>query len=410
MRILHILHRSVPGTHGYAIRSREIVQSQLAIGMEPLVITSPSQAPLGDLDAEQSEVIDGIRYFRTCGSLLAPTKEVYDKSPVRSALRVLQNLSLLFRARRIAREYSPKVIHAHSPFTCGLIGNAVGRLEAIPTVYEVRGIWEDSHVGRYGLGETSARYRLVRALENRAARGADCCCVICDALEGEMRSRGVEKNRILVAPNGVDLDAFAPGPADPALLRELGLEGAIVIGYIGSFFHYEGLDLLVRIVEPLGRDFPELRLLLVGDGESMSALRKLAAESRVADRVIFTGRVAHARIADYYRLFDLLVLPRRDTRETRLVTPLKPMEIMAMAKPVVASDIGGHREIVVDGMNGVLFSSESTVDLAAKCRTLLRDARTRQDLGLRGREWVEGHRHWKVLVQRYVELYEKLTS
>jgi glycosyltransferase involved in cell wall biosynthesis len=225
-----------------------------------------------------------------------------------------------------------------------------------------------------------------------------------------MQSRGVEKNRIVVAPNGVDLDAFAPGPADLALLGELGLEGALVMGYIGSFFHYEGLDLLVRIAGPLCRDFPELRLLLVGDGESMPALRKMAAESRAADRVIFTGRIAHARVSEYYRLFDLLVLPRRDTRETRLVTPLKPLEIMAMAKPLVASDIGGHREIVVDGMNGALFSSERAGDLAAKCGALLRDARARQDLGHRGREWVAEYRDWKVLVERYVDLYERLIS
>ena len=215
---------------------------------------------------------------------------------------------------------------------------------------------------------------------------------------------------MVVVPNGVDLHEFSPGPDDPSLRNELGLEGATVIGYIGSFFSYEGLDLLVRIMPPLAAEFPMLRLLLVGDGESMPALKKLATELDVENRIVFTGRVAHSRTPDYYKLFDVMVLPRRETRETRLVTPLKPMEIMAMAKPLMASDIGGHREIVTDGLNGILFSSEDVDDLADRCRRLLQAPGECEALGLRGRDWVASHRNWNVLVKRYIALYERLIS
>ncbi len=176
MRVLHLLHRSVPGTHGYAIRSREIVTKQLEKGLIPLVITSPSQAPLGELDAEHSEYIDGVRYFRTGGNILSPTREVQDKSPVKAALRVVQNLLLLKAALRVARKYRPAVIHGHSPFTCGLVANTVGKWENIPSVYEMRGIWEDSHSGRGKFREQSLRYRVVRSLDDRALKGASLCC------------------------------------------------------------------------------------------------------------------------------------------------------------------------------------------------------------------------------------------
>lgn len=410
MRVLHLLHRSVPGTHGYAIRSREIVTKQLEKGLEPLVVTSPSQSPLGELDAEQSEYIDGVRYFRTCGKILAPTQEVQDKSPVKAALRVMQNFFLLKTALRVARTYRPEVIHGHSPFTCGLVANTVAKWEKIPSVYEMRGIWEDSHSGRGKFGEKSLRYRLVRTLDDRALRGASLCCAIGDSLKAEIVSRGIASERVFVVPNGVDVKAFTPRPPDEAVQKRLGLHGKLVFGYIGYFFNYEGLDLLVEAMIRLAPQLPDVSLLLVGDGEIMPLLRKMVADAGISDRVVFTGRVPHKEVTDFYRICDFMVLPRRDTRETRLVTPLKPLEIMAMGKPLISSDVGGHLEMVEDGANGLLFRSEDVSDLVSKCELLARNSGLRMDLGIRARKWVEANRDWRVLVERYITAYEKLTQ
>lgn len=410
MRILHLLHRSVPGTHGYAIRSREIVTNQLAHGLEPLVVTSPSQAPLGKLDSEHSENIDGVRYFRTGSRVLPPTMEVHDRSPIRSTLRVLQNIALLKKAINVARTYRPAVIHAHSPFTCGIIGNIVGQRVGMPTVYEMRGIWEDSHTSRHGITERSWRYRGVRALENAALNGADLCCVICDALKSEVQSRGVGEEKIVLVPNGVDVRKFVPGAPDAELRQRMGLERKLVVGYIGSFFYYEGLDLLVRAFIGLAREFPSLVLLLVGDGEMMPSLRRMAAQAGVAEKIVFTGRIPYEDVMAIYRLFDVMVLPRRDTRETRLVTPLKPLEIMSMARPLLASDIGGHREIVQDGVNGLLFPSEDVQALETGIVALLKNENLRLDLGRRSRQWVEINRDWKMLAGRYKRMYQRLVQ
>ncbi len=409
MRVLHILHRSVPGTHGYAIRSKEIVSQLLSKGVEPLVVTSPSQSPLGKLDPEFSEVIDGVRYFRSCGKLLEPTPEVKDGKYVRATLRVLQNSNLFRMAWRIARNYKPDVIHAHSPFTCGLVGDLVGSLTGIPTVYEMRGIWEDQHTSRYGMATTSLRYRGVRFLETVALKRADRLFAISDALKDEIVSRGVEPDKIMIAPNGVDVRKFSPGKPNDELIQKLGLKDKLVMGYIGTFFYYEGLDLLAEAFEILASNYPSLVLLLVGDGELMPKLKEFAAKSLHSDRFIFTGRIKNDLIVDYYKLFDIMALPRRDAREANLVTPLKPLEIMAMAKPLVASDIGGHREIVTDGLNGILFSPEQTDALVEKCGLLLGTVDSRIELGKRSRNWVIENRDWGVLIEKYISAYEKIS-
>jgi PEP-CTERM/exosortase A-associated glycosyltransferase len=336
--------------------------------------------------------------------------EVRDRRPLQAVLRVLQNFTLLQAALRVAKKYRPALIHAHSPFTCGLIGNTVGRLLGIPTIYEMRGIWEDSHVGRGSFAEKSFRYRGVRFLENRAIRGADVCCVISEALATEVEFRGVDPQRTILVPNGVDVNSFVPGPPSPSLTERYGLQDAVVIGYIGSFFQYEGLDLLAEAMKTLVQEVPRARLLLVGDGELMPRLKQMAAVPPLSGRVILTGRVAHEEIADYYRLCDFLVLPRRDTRETRLVTPLKPMEIMAMQKALVASDIGGHREMIQDGVNGLFFKTEDVRDLVGRCRELISNEGLRRDLGVTARTWVEQHRDWNVLVERYIAVYARLTG
>ncbi|MGA8830321.1 MAG: glycosyltransferase [Desulfomonilaceae bacterium] len=409
MKALHILHRSVPGAHGYAIRSKEIVSHLMAKGIEPLVVTSPSQAPLGNLDSESSELIDGVRYFRSCGKLVEPTIEVKDGKYARATVRVLQNINLLKMALLIAKKYKPDVLHAHSPFTCGLVGDMVSFLTGIPVIYEMRGIWEDQHTSRYGMATTSFRYRGVRALETLALRKADMCFPLSEALKEEIISRGINADKIVVVPNGVDTKKFSPGPSSKELVDRYNLEGKLVIGYIGTFFNYEGLDLLAQAFETLASKFPTLVLLLVGDGELMHKLKDLATESVCSGRIIFTGRIKNDLITDYYKLFDLLVLPRRDAREANLVTPLKPLEIMAMAKPLLASDVGGHKEIITDGINGALFHSGQVEDLVEKCETLISNQSYRSALGVCSRTWVENNRDWNVLIDRYISVYEKLS-
>jgi PEP-CTERM/exosortase A-associated glycosyltransferase len=223
-------------------------------------------------------------------------------------------------------------------------------------VYEVRGFWEDAAVDHGTTREGSVRYRLSRRLETFAMRRADAVTTICEGLKHDIVSRGIPAGKVTVVPNAVDTEGFfIGGRPDETLKRALGLEGAPVIGFIGSFYAYEGLALLLDALPHMLERRPALRVLLVGGGPQESALKAQAASLGVSGQVVFVGRVPHAEVNRYYDLVDVLCYPRLPMRLTELVTPLKPLEAMAKGKVILASDVGGHRELIEEGENGFLF-------------------------------------------------------
>jgi glycosyltransferase involved in cell wall biosynthesis len=207
----------------------------------------------------------------------------------------------------------------------------------------------------------------------------------------------------------VDTDRFRFGAApDEALRRRLGLEGATVLGFAGSFYGYEGLDLLIEAAASLASRRPELRVLLVGGGPQESALKALVAARGIADRVVFAGRVPHAEVQRYYELIDLLAYPRRRIRLTEIVTPLKPLEAMAQGRLFIASDVGGHKELVREGETGFLFPAGDAAALARTIDAVL-SRRAGWDRVLRqARRFVETERTWAHSVARYAEVYESV--
>jgi len=311
------------------------------------------------------------------------------------------------RLRALAGEFKPDVLHAHSPVLNAFPALWVGRRLGIPVVYEVRALWEDAAVDHGTTREGSPRYRLSRALETAALRRADHVTTICEGLRGEIASRGVPESRITVIPNAVDLSAFGAGASpDPGLRRALGLENAAVVGFAGSFYAYEGLDLLIEALALLAEARPELRVLLVGGGPQESSLRALASERRVADRVIFAGRVPHSEVHRYYDLVDVLAYPRRRIRLTEMVTPLKPLEAMAQGRMLVASDVGGHKELVRDGETGFLVPAGDAPAIARAIDAILRRRDEWPRLRERARRFVESERTWARSVSGYATVYD----
>jgi glycosyltransferase involved in cell wall biosynthesis len=184
----------------------------------------------------------------------------------------------------------------------------------------------------------------------------------------------------------------------------------MVIGFGGSFYAYEGLDLLIEAAAILASPHPELRVLLIGGGPQEERLRKLAHERGIAGRVVFTGRVPHGDMPRYYGLIDVLAYPRRRMRLTEVVTPLKPLEAMAMGCLFVASDVGGHRELVRDGETGLLFPADDAGALAHAIAQLM-ERRTEWPLMReRARRFVESERTWARSVARYADVYHGLAG
>jgi PEP-CTERM/exosortase A-associated glycosyltransferase len=345
------------------------------------------------------EDVDGWRFHRT-----PPQSRAASRIP-----GVIYAREMRATARRIdelVRGFAPDVLHVHSPVMNALPALWVARGGHLPVVYEMRALWEDAAVDHGTTRHGSARYRLSRRLETFVLRRASHVTTICEGLRREIVSRGVAPDRVTVIPNAVDVDEFAFGTAgSPALRTSLGLDGARVIGFAGSFYGYEGLDLLIDAFAILAPRWPDLRALLVGGGPQEPALRGQVAARGLEDRVIFAGRVPHAEVQSYYGLIDVLAYPRRRMRLTELVTPLKPLEAMAQGRMFVASDVGGHRELVRDKETGFLFKADDAAALARSLDAVLSDEASWPRIAAQARRFVETERTWARSVCRYHGVY-----
>ncbi len=401
MRILHIVDHSIPLQSGYAFRSRAIFLEQQTRGWETFHVTSPKHA-LAVQEQPPEEIVDGLSFYRTSPVTgWAATLPLFDQWSVVHALEK--------RLRTIIPLIEPDILHAHSPALDGIAAIRAGRKFGIPTVYEIRGFWEDAAVSHGTSRENSLRYRVSRQLENRVFRRADAVVCICKGIRQDLVARGIPEQRITIVPNAVDPERFqATSQRDAELESRLGLAGEPVIGFIGSFYRYEGLMLLLDAMPRILSQNPDTRLLLVGGGQDAERLRKKAAALGITDRVIFTGRVPNDQVYRYYSLIDILCYPRLPMRLTELVTPLKPLEAMAQEKPLVASDVGGHRELIHDGETGTLFKAGDSTDLAAKLVGLLENRQQWPAMTAAGRRFIERERTWKTCVARYAPVYENL--
>ncbi|WP_343731713.1 TIGR04063 family PEP-CTERM/XrtA system glycosyltransferase [Duganella sp.] len=399
MRILHILDHSAPLHSGYTFRTLAILSQQRKMGWHTIHLTSAKQ---GDICGEQE--IDGWHFFRT-----PPAGHWWTRLPVLRQLAIISGLTR--RMRHIAKAARPHVLHAHSPALNAIAALRVGRALNIPVVYEIRAFWEDAAADHGTSPAGGLRYRLSRALETYALRRVDAVTTICEGLRTDIIARGIPAPRVTVIPNAVDSQRFrAAPPPNPILAQRLGLHGQPLLGFVGSFYAYEGLDLLLQAMPPMLKTVPALQLLLVGGGPQESRLRKLSAQLGLQDQIHFASRIPHEQITEYYSLIDILVYPRLPMRLTELVTPLKPLEAMAQGRLVVASDVGGHREMIEHGKTGMLFKAGNADALAAQILHLLRHPELWPDLRQQARDYVERERNWSASVARYGDIYQRLLA
>ncbi|WP_407875591.1 TIGR04063 family PEP-CTERM/XrtA system glycosyltransferase [Qipengyuania nanhaisediminis] len=398
-RVLHVLDHSLPLHSGYSFRTRAILKAQEAAGLDVRAITSlrhnSESPPLAGL-----ETVDDLRFHRTAGEAGGP-----------AVLGELRETIALSRAiRDVAAEWRPDLIHAHSPALCGAAAWRAARALDVPFVYEVRAFWEDASVGNRTGRAGSAKYRLTRAVETQVAHRADAVFTICKGLREDLVGRGVAAGKIGIMPNGVDLTQFGdPPPRDDALAQRLGIApGAPVIGYIGSFYDYEGVDDLIAAMPALRERHRDARLLLVGAGPMEASWRAAASALPDPSAVIFTGRVPHDEVERYYSLVDVLAYPRKASRLTDLVTPLKPLEAMAQRRIVAASDVGGHRELIAHGETGFLFAPDDPAACADALANLI-DRRAGWDaVRARALAHVRTHHDWHLNARRYQDVYHLL--
>jgi PEP-CTERM/exosortase A-associated glycosyltransferase len=391
MKILHVLHTSLPFIAGYTIRSRYIIEHSKRLGCELAVVSSTQHANGNAL----FEIVQDVPHFRTQNSLPklpAAAKETYAM------------WALARRLKEVVRAWRPDVIHAHSPVLVGLPALRVARSFRIPLVYEVRDLWENASVDRGKFVVDSPMYKIARRLETIVFQRAQAVVTICESLRNEIAPR--VRGQLHVVGNGFDAASFVPRQKKAEILKRWNLEGRRVIGYIGTFQPYEGLEDLVRAMPKILKQLPDAHLMITGAGGVQSELERLTAELGLTPHITFTGRVPHEDVLDLYAATDLLAYPRISTRTTRITTPLKPVEAMAMGKPVVVSDLPAMRELVKPGETGLVFCAGDSDDLARVAGELLADPERCERIGQRARQDVLENRQWSKLVEGYLPIYE----
>jgi len=399
--VLHLVTNALPETvAGYTIRTHGIASAQAQHGLD-VHVASRLGFPVtkGVLGAEQERELDGVRYHR----LLAPV-------PLRADAARARDIEL---TSALVERLQPTVLHAHSNHLNAQVALAVGRRFAIPVVYEVRGFLEETWLSRRSEVEPRARanvsrpdqaetYRLARNAETWAMRYADAVVTLSESMRQAIVGRGIDPAKVHLSPNAVP-DSLVEGH-DKLDRRWSGR--AVTVGTVGTLNHYEGLDLLLEAVARVVASGQSMRVLIVGDGPARRDLEAQAA--RLGVDATFTGQVSPDTVASYHQQIDVFCVPRRDLLVTRLVPPLKPLEAMALGRPVVASDLPPLREIVAHGHTGVLVAPDDVDALATAIGTLARRADSREQLGANGREFVSDHRTWTSVHHTLTDVYARL--
>lgn len=395
--MLYCLHQSVPhSTNGYSTRSHGVAVGLQEAGWKVRAATRPGfpwDAGVGGLNKGYHEAeVDGVTYAAVTGWNLNTTP--LDQYLAEAADHYL----------REAQTSGAEIIVAASNHITALPALMAARRLGLPFVYEVRGLWEVTQASTQPDWADSERFRLMRTLEQQAAREADLVITLTEELADELVSWGVDRERIVLVPNAVDVERFHPMAPDTATARELDLKpGVPVIGYAGSAVAYEGLELLLEALAQLKRQGEAFYFVLVGDGKVMETVKEQARKLGLEDRCRFTGRVPFDQVARYLSCMDIMPVPRLSSAVTEMVSALKPLEAMAMAKAVVLSDVSPHKIMAGDNERARLFRKDDAADLASTLRQLMHDPAERARLGQAARAWAEQERSWNHVTRVYAE-------
>ncbi|WP_057462822.1 glycosyltransferase family 4 protein [Pseudovibrio sp. POLY-S9] len=401
-KIAYFLHNSLPySSGGYATRGHGLAVALANAGYDVTCVTRPGypfDVPPKDerLDVPLEDIIDGISYQR----LLSPRRDEHSaKDYMLQAADIIEGK---------LKELRPSLVIGASNHVTALPALIASKRLGVPFIYEVRGFWEITRISREPEFAKKPAFNVQKILETEVAKHAAHVFTLTRGMKNELCDRGVESNTISILPNSCDVTKFNPSEKDHLLAAELGYPSNIpVIGYIGTFVQYEGLEHLVEACSLLKTRGKQFRLLLVGNenasgndrGPITKAIEDIAAKNDMGDWVSMPGRIPHEDVPRYYSLIDIAPFPRKPQPVTELVSPMKPLEALSMKKAIVVSSVAALSEMVRDGETGLIFEKGNIENLADKLEVLIDDAKLRDQLGDAGRKWVFENRTWNKVAQ-----------
>jgi len=404
--VWYLLYNSLPyHSGGYAIRSHELLcginssKNNITIeGVTRLAYPNDIVKKINIAHVQKTEVIEGQSYHRLRSDV--------HKSNLPYLDYIEEYVNAIISSMP---KHKPFVLHAASNFLNGIAAVFAARRLGIKSIYEIRGLWEITSISNHPELIDSDIYKLHKELETQAAFYADRVTTITHALKEEMIKRGVSSEKIVVIPNGVNTSKFKPLPKNNTLQKTLNIQDKVVIGYLGSFVSYEGLDYLVEAIDILiKKDIKNIIVLMVGDGAIYEDIQEKVKKLDISSFFIFTGRVPHKKIKEYYSLVDIAPFPRKGVPVCEMVSPLKPFEAMSMGKAILVSNVSALSEIVQDKKTGLIFQKDNTSDFANSLEELITDEHLRKDLGSKARVWVKEHREWSILSKKLENIYTEL--
>ena len=409
-KILHLFKTSYPSISGYTVRSHFILTKQKSFSY-PFALVDPYF-----IKKRKPDLIEGNIYYRYPPDLKLRlyNKDFLSQIPILERFSQILYLNLLKTPmsllRSIVKLKNIDLIHGHTYARFSNFGEKVAREAEIPFVYEVRGFWEDSRVGAGRLKEFGYQYMKIRRSETNLMKKADALITLGASMKKEIISRGVDKDKVFVIPNGVDIKKFTPISPDQSLREELNIKNKKIVAYIGTIQESEGIDILIKAIAEVKKKINDVKLLLIGNSFQYykQKLINLSKQLGINNIVHFIGGIPRNYIQNYYSVVDLIVIPRKNSRVCRLVTPLKQLEAMAMKKVVIASDLPALREMIKPGISGDLFEPENMNDLADKIIYYLLNERISEKLGVTAKEYVQINHDWDKIAINYRKIYMEL--
>ena len=403
-KIVYVLHNSLPySSGGYAIRSHECAKALKGEGFDVICVTRPGfpcDLNVGIKSAEmpKKDVIDGIPYFR----ILNPSRKGLDL--VDYLEESSNELKSFFELER------PMCVLAASNHVNAMAAMFAAKSLGIPFFYEIRGLWEVTRSSRQPAFKSSEAYMNSVMYESLVADRADKVFPITRGIKKEMVRRGVDEQKMVLWPNSmrVNTETSSTEPTfSTRLIDQWKKDGCVIIGYVGTFVDYEGLEQLVEVFCSLRKKNQHLRLLMVGSdnasanskGPISEKLKKIVNDQHEADSVEFLGRVDPASLNAVYTNLDVFVIPRLPLEVCEIVSPIKPLEAMAHRVPLIVSSVDALTEIVEHGKTGLVFDKSDKTDLAKQLSILVNDSDLRSRLAASAYSWAMNHRIWSQTVK-----------
>lgn len=343
MKILY--HHRIAARDGMDVHKSELIKAFRELGHEVIEVGPAAQqkAKFGD----DGGLVDLVRR--------------YLPSFVSEGLEILYDHHAWRRLKRAYLREKPDILYErHNLFLSA--GKRLGEKYGVPFYLEVNAPLAEERQNNSGL----SLKRFAHNQEGAVWRAADRIFPVTHVLAGHLTAKGVDPGRITVIPNAVDPKVFHPDVDGGPVRAKYRLEGAFVLGFTGFIRDWHGLDQVIDALPDLARE-KNVHVLVVGDGPARAALEAQAAERGVADRVHFTGIIARADIPGYIAAFDIALQPA----VTPYASPLKLFEYLAMGKQVLAPNTENIREVIEDGVNGMLFDESDPGRTLRQCLTRL---------------------------------------